>query len=382
MNFELTQDQQQMQALAREFAEKDLQPGILERDASGEFPLELFKKFGKTGVYGLPYPTEVGGLGGSYLAYALAVEEVSKVDAAFGIAFSVDTSLYGGSIMNSSAPDEIKKKFLEPITYGEKIGSFGLTEHTAGSDAAGQRTVATQQADGSWVINGSKCFNTNGPLADLTVIYALTDPELGTKGMAAFVVEKGTPGFTVGKVENKMGIRTAQVSDMHLDNVHVPAENMIAPPGKGFQLAMKTLDGGRIGVAAQGLGIAKGAFEIARKYMMERQQFGKPICKQQYLAFKMAELQTKIEAAELLLYKAAVCKEEGKPYSVPAAMAKLTCTNVAMEVTTEAVQMLGGNGFMKDYHVERMMRDAKITEIYEGTSEVQRMVISGAIGVK
>ncbi len=379
MNFELTQDQQQMQALAREFAEKDLQPGILERDASGEFPLELFKKFGKTGVYGLPYPTEVGGLGGSYLAYALAVEEVSKVDAAFGIAFSVDTSLYGGSIMNSSAPDEIKKKFLEPITYGEKIGSFGLTEHTAGSDAAGQRTVATQQADGSWVINGSKCFNTNGPLADLTVIYALTDPELGTKGMAAFVVEKGTPGFTVGKVENKMGIRTAQVSDMHLDNVHVPAENMIAPPGKGFQLAMKTLDGGRIGVAAQGLGIAKGAFEIARKYMMERQQFGKPICKQQYLAFKMAELQTKIEAAELLLYKAAVCKEEGKPYSVPAAMAKLTCTNVAMEVTTEAVQMLGGNGFMKDYHVERMMRDAKITQIYEGTNEIQKLVISGPI---
>ena len=373
MNFTLTQDQQQIQQLAREFAEKDLLPGVLERDESSEFPLEAFRKFGKTGIYGLPYPTEVGGLGGSYLSYILAVEEISKVDASFGIAFSVDTSLYGGSIMNSSAPEEIKKKFLAPITYGEKIGSFGLTEHTAGSDAAGQRTVA------SYIINGSKCFNTNGPLADYTVIYCLTDPALGTKGMAAFVVEKGTPGFTVGKVENKMGIRSAHVSDMHLDNVRVPAENMIAQPGEGFKLAMKTLDGGRIGVAAQGLGIAKGAFEITRKYMMERQQFGKPICKQQYLAFKMAELQTKIQAAELLLYKAAICKEEGQPYTVPAAMAKMTCTNVAMEVTTEAVQLLGGNGYMKDYHVERMMRDAKITQIYEGTNEIQKLVISGQI---
>lgn len=309
MNFELTQEQQQIQKMAREFAEKDLLPEVRERDEKSEFPLDAFRKLGKTGVYGLPYPTEVGGLGGSYLSYILAVEEISKVDASFGIAFSVDTSLYGGSIMNSSAPDEIKKKYLAPITYGEKIGSFGLTEHSAGSDAAGQRTVAVKDGD-SYVINGSKCFNTNGPLADYTVIYCLTDPELGTKGMAAFVVEKGTPGFTVGHIENKMGIRTAMVSDMVLENVRVPAENMIAKPGEGFKLAMKTLDGGRIGVGAQGLGIAKGAFEIARKYMMERQQFGKPISKQQYLAFKMAELQTDIEAAELLLYKAAMCKEE------------------------------------------------------------------------
>ncbi len=327
MNFELTEVQKQVQAMAREFAEQDLLPTILERDASGEFPLELFRKFGKTGIYGLPYPKELGGMGGSYLAYALAVEEVSKVDGAFGISFSVDTSLYGDS----------------------------------------------------YVINGSKCFNTNGPVADYTVVYCLTDPALGTKGMAAFVVEKGTPGFVVGNVEDKMGIRSAQVSDMHLNDVRVPAENMIAKPGEGFKLAMKTLDGGRIGVAAQGLGIAKGAFEVARKYMMERQQFGKPICKQQYLAFKMAELQTKIEAAELLLFKAAVAKEEGKPYSVPAAMAKLTCTNVAMEVATEAVQMLGGNGYMKGYHVERMLRDAKITQIYEGTNEIQKLVISGPI---
>ena len=378
MNFELTQEQQQIQQLAREFTAKDLLPGVRERDEKSEFPLEAFRKLGKTGVYGLPHPTEVGGLGGSYLSYILAVEEVSKVDASFGIAFSVDTSLYGGSIMNSSAPDAIKKKYLAPITYGEKIGSFGLTEHSAGSDAAGQKTVATKDGE-SYILNGSKCFNTNGPLADYTVVYCLTDPALGTKGMAAFVVEKDTPGFTVGKVENKMGIRSAHVSDLHLDNVRVPAENMIAKPGEGFKLAMKTLDGGRIGVAAQGLGIAKGAFEITRKYMMERAQFGKPISKQQYLAFRMAELQTKIEAAELLLYKAALAKEEGKPYTVPAAMAKLTCTNVAMEVTTEAVQMLGGNGYMKDYDVERMMRDAKITQIYEGTNEIQKLVISGQL---
>ena len=378
MNFDLNPEQQQIQKMARMFAEQDLLPGVCDRDESSEFPLDAFRKFGKTGIYGLPYSKELGGLGGSYLSYVLAVEEVSKVDAAFGISFSVDTSLYVGSIANSSAPDEIKKKFLSPITYGEKIGSFGLTEHSAGSDAAGQQTTATKDGN-SYIINGSKCFNTNGPLADYTVIYCLTDPALGTKGMAAFVVEKGTPGFTVGQVENKMGIRSAMVSDMHLNNVRVPAENMIAKPGEGFKLAMKTLDGGRIGVAAQGLGIAKGAFEIARKYMMEREQFGKPICKQQYLSFKMAELQTEIQAAELLLYKAAIDKEEGRPYTVPAAMAKMTCTNVAMKVTMEAVQMLGGNGYMKGYHVERMMRDAKITQIYEGTNEIQKLVIGGQL---
>ena len=378
MNFDLTQDQLQAQKLAREFAEKELLPGVLDRDASGEFPLAIFQKLGQTGMYGLPYPTEMGGQGGSYLSYILAVEEVSKVDSAFGIAFSVNTSLYGGSVMNSSASDAVKQRYLSPIASGKAIGSFGLTEPNAGSDAAGQQTVATPDGDG-YILNGSKCFNTNGPVADYTVVYCLTDPSVGTKSMAAFVVEKGTPGFTVGRLEDKMGIRSALVSDMHLNDVKVSADQMIAGPGEGFKLAMKTLDGGRIGVAAQALGTAKGAFEIARKYMMERQQFGKPICKQQYLAFKMAELQTKIEAAELLLYKAAILKEEGKPYSTAAAMAKLTCTDVAMEVTTECVQFLGGNGYMKGYHVERMMRDAKITQIYEGTNEIQKLVISGGL---
>ena len=378
MNFELTKEQLQVQAVAREFAETKLLPGVIERDEASVFPTDLYKEFGKTGAYGLPYAEEFGGSGGTYMDYVLTVEEISKVDASFGIAYSVNTSLYGGSIMNSSASDELKKRYIAPTTYGEKIGSFGLTEHSAGSDAAGQTTVAAKKGD-KWVINGAKCFNTNGPLADFSIIYSLTDPALGTKGMCAFVVDKGTPGFTVGKIENKMGIRCAQVSELHLENVEVPEENMIAQPGEGFKLAMKALDGGRIGVAAQGLGIAKGAWEIARKYMMEREQFGKPIAKQQYLAFKMAELQAKIQQAELMVYRAAWMKDNGKPYSVPAAMAKMTATNCAMEVTTEAVQMLGGNGYMREYHVERMMRDAKITQIYEGTNEIQKLVISGPI---
>lgn len=378
MNFEFTQEQEQIRQLAKDFAEKKLLPGVEARDRQSNFPLELFQELGKTGLYGLPYAKEMGGQGGSYLAYILAVEEISKVDASFGIAFSVDTSLYSGSVMNSSAPDSVKKKFLEPVASGRAIGSFGLTEHTAGSDAAGQHTVAVKDGE-DYILNGSKCFNTNGPIADYTVIYCLTDPALGTKGMAAFVVKKGTPGFTVGQLEDKMGIRSALVSDMHLDSVRVPAENMIAKPGEGFHLAMKTLDGGRIGVGAQALGIAKGAFEIVRQYLKERQQFGKPLFKQQYLAFKMAELQTDIAKAELLLYRAAICKEEGNPYSVPAAMAKMACSDTAMKVTTEAVQLLGGNGYMKGYHVERMMRDAKITQIYEGTNEIQKLVISGPL---
>jgi butyryl-CoA dehydrogenase len=378
MNFALTEEQKRIQQMAREFAQQDLAPGVIERDINSTFPLEQFYKFGKTGIYGLPFSPEVGGQGGSYLSYILAVEEVSKVEGSFGIAFSVNTSLFCGSVDLSSASDEIKKKYIAPVAAGEKIGSFGLTEPDAGSDAAGQKTVAVKDGD-HYVLNGSKCFNTNGPFADYTVIYCLTDPALGIKGMAAFVVEKGTPGFTVGKIEDKMGIHSAEVSDLILENVRVPAENMIAKPGEGFKLAMKALDGGRIGVAAQALGIAKAAFEIARDYMMEREQFGKPIAFQQYLQFTMAQLQTEIEAAEGLLYKAAIKKEMGEPYTIPAAMAKLYCSDVAMKVTSEAVQMLGGNGYMREYHVERMMRDAKITQIYEGTNEIQKLVIAGQL---
>ena len=378
MNFAFTESQISTQKLARDFAEKELLPGVLERDETSTFPVDTYKKMGELGLIGLPHPKEYGGQGGDYLSYALAVEEVSKVDGSMGISYSVSTSLYAGSIMNSDATDDQKKRFLPDVLSGKSFGSFGLTEHSAGSDAAGQKTVAVKDGD-HYILNGSKCFITNGPLSDYFVVYSLTDPEQGTKGMTAFVLEKGMPGFSIGKVENKMGLRSAAVSELHFENVRVPVANQIAPVGKGFALAMKTLDGGRIGVAAQAMGLAKGAYEIARKYLMERQQFGKPIAKQQYLAFKMAELATDIEAAELLLYKAALCKDEGKPYGTPAAMAKMRCTDVAMKVTTEAVQLLGGNGYMKEYHVERMMRDAKVTQIYEGTNEIQRLVISGGL---
>lgn len=378
MNFELTEQQLAVQAAAREFAQTELLPGVLERDANSEFPIEAYKKMGEMGLIGLPYPKEFGGQGADYLSYALAVEEISKVDASVGISYSVSTSLYGGSIMNSAATDEQKKMFLPDVLSGRSFGSFGLTEPNAGSDAGGSIVTATRDGD-EFVLNGLKCFTTNGPLCDYIAVYALTEPELKAKGLSCFVVKKGTPGFTIGKIEDKMGIRSAQVSETVFENCRVPASHQIVPSGKGFPLAMKTLDGGRIGVAAQGLGIAEGAFEIAKEYLKTREQFGKPLYKNQYLAFKMAELEMEIESAKYMLYKAAVDKQEGRPYSVPAAKAKYLCTNAAMHVTTEAVQMLGGNGFMKGYHVERMMRDAKITQIYEGTNEIQKLVISGAM---
>ena len=378
MNFELTQEQQQIQQMAREFAENELLPGVIERDEASQFPLEAFRKLGKTGIYGLPYGTEVGGLGGSYLSYILAVEEISKVDAAFGIAFSVDTSLYGGSIMNSSAPAEIKKKYLAPITYGEKIGSFGLTEHSAGSDAAGQQTVATKDGD-SYIINGSKCFNTNGPLADYTVIYCLTDPALGTKGMAAFVVEKGTPGFTVGKVEDKMGIRGAAVSELVFEDCVVPKTNLIGKEGEGFKIAMSALDGGRIGIAAQALGIAEAAIDASVEYSKQRSQFGKPISALQGIQWYLADMATRTEAAKLLILQAADMRSRGENVTKEAAMAKYFASENAVYVTDRAVQIHGGYGYMKDYPIERMYRDARITPLYEGTSEVQKMVISRAV---
>lgn len=378
MNFELTAAQQDIQILARNLAEQELLPGVIERDEAGVFPVEAFHKIADLGFVGLPYDVAYGGQGSDYLSYILSVEEFSKVEASVGIAYSVCTSLFAGSIMLSDATEELKKKYLPPVLTGKSFGAFCLTEPEAGSDAAAGRTLAVKDGE-SYVINGLKCFITNGPLADYYVVYALTDPALGTKGMATFVVDRATSGVSIGRVENKMGIRSAQVSEIIFENCRVPMENMIAAPGRGFPLALKALDGGRIGVAAQGLGIAKGAFEIARKYLMERQQFGKPLAKQQYLAFKMAELDAEIEAAQYMLYKAAMDKQEHRPYSMSAAKAKLLCTDAAMHVTTECVQMLGGNGYMREYHVERMMRDAKITQIYEGTNEIQKLVLSGSL---
>lgn len=378
MNFELTEAQELLRKSVREFAESELLPGVIERDETSTFPVEAFRKLGKNGWLGLPFPKELGGSEGGYIGYVLAVEEISKVDASVGISYSVATSLCAGGIYNM-ATEEQKKKYIPRILSGESFGSFGLTEPGAGSDAGGVVTKAVKQGD-HYVINGSKCFITNGPLSDIFLIIALTDPEKGQKGLSAFIVEKDFPGFRVGKIENKMGIRSAQVSELFFEDMIVPAENLVGGvEEQGFKTAMKALDGGRIGVAAQGLGIAEGAFEIARKYLMERVQFGKPIAKQQYLAFKMAEMEVEIEQAKYILYKAALEKDAGRPYSIPAAKAKLVCTNAAMHVTTECVQLLGGNGYMKDYHVERMMRDAKITQIYEGTNEIQKLVISGGL---
>jgi len=377
MNFQLDEKRLALQAAVREFAQNELAPGVIERDEASEYPLELYKKLGSMGYVGLPYEEKYGGSGGDYLDYALAVEEISKVDASMGISYSVAMSLYGGSIINA-ATEEQKLEFLPDVFSGKSLGAFGLTEPNAGSDAGGCVTTAEKKGD-KYVLNGLKCFNTNGPLADHFAVYALTQPELGAKGLSLFHVKKGTPGFSIGKIENKMGIRAAQVSELIFENCEIPESALIGEEGKGFKYAMKALDGGRIGVAAQGLGIAEGAFEIARKYLMTREQFGKPIYRNQHLAFKMAELECEIEMAKYMVYKAALDKSEGRPYTIPAAKAKLVCTNAAMHVTTEAVQMLGGNGFMREYHVERMMRDAKITEIYEGTNEIQKLVISGAL---
>ncbi len=369
MNFTLNENQLAIQSTVKAFAEKELAKDILVRDAAAEFPHDLYAKMGEMGLIGLPYPKEYGGQGEDYLSYILAVEEVSKVDGAMGISYSVSTSLYGGSLTNSQATEEQLRRFLTPVASGKSLGSFALTEPTAGSDVAGARTLAVRDGD-DYVINGSKCFITNGPLSDYFAVYALTDKEAGPKSMACFVVEKGTPGFVIGTRHNTMGLRSAMVCELYFTDCRVPVANMIAAPGKGFGLAMKTLDGGRIGVGAQGLGIAEGAWEIARKYLMERQQFGKPLCKQQTIAFKMAELAIEIEQAKYMVYKAALEKGEGQPYSISAAKAKYCGTNAAMHVTTEAVQLLGGNGYMKEFHVERMMRDAKITQIYEGTNEI------------
>ena len=336
MNFELTPQQKAVQQSARQFAQTVLQETVLEDDAAGRFPEEAYKKMGEMGFVGLPFPKEYGGQGGDYLSYVLALEEISKINSSVGIAYSVCTSLYSGALINDGN-EEQKKKYLPEVLSGKKMGSFCLTEPDAGSDAAGCKTTAIWNGK-EYILNGLKCFITNGPLADYYMVVALTNPELKTKGLTAFIVEREWEGVSIGKIEDKCGIRCAQVSEVIFDNVRVPKENML---GK------------------------------------EREQFGKPLYKNQYLAFKMAELETEIEMAQYMLYKAATDKQEGKSYSVPAAKAKMVCTDAAMHVATEAVQMLGGNGYMKEYHVERMLRDAKITQIYEGTNEIQKLVISG-----
>lgn len=376
-SFSLSEEQEMIMNTARSFAQKELKPIALELDETSTFPVDLYKKMGEMGLLGLPFPSEYGGSDGDYLSYILAVEEISKVFSAVGISYSVSTSLCMGGIFQN-ASEEQKKKYLPDLCSGKKFGSFGLTEPNAGSDAAGVRTTAKKDGD-HYVLNGSKCFITNGPLSETFLVFASTDLSQGTKGLSAFIIEKGFPGFSIGTIENKCGIRATQVSELLFEDCIVPAENLVGQEGKGFGIAMKTLDGGRFGVAAQGLGLAEGAFEIAKQYMQDRIQFGKPLFKNQYLAFKMAELELEIEQAKYILYKGVLDKQAGRPYSVSAAKAKMACTDAAMHVTVECVQMLGGNGYMKDYHVERMMRDSKITQIYEGTNQIMRMIIAGAI---
>ena len=380
MNFELNEQQLSIQKMAREFTEKKVAPKVLERDETRVYDVELYQELSRMGFIGLPYAKEYGGQGLGYLEYAIAIEEISKVDPSLSVSFSVATSLYGGSLYFSEATDEQLKRFMPPVIRAGHLGSFGLTEPTAGSDVSGMLTFAERKGD-EYIINGSKCFITNGPLSDYFCVYALTDHELGPKSMATFVVEKNTPGFSIGARHNTMGIRSAMVSELHFNDVHVPVANMVTPPGKGFAAAMKTLDGGRIGIAAQALGIAEGAMEEAMAYTKGRVQFGKPISKFQNTQFTFADMAMRSEAGRLLTYQAAVLKGEGKRFTKEAAMAKLFCSEHAMLTTTKALQMFGGYGYTKDYPLERMMRDAKITEIYEGTSEIQRVVISGNIGL-
>ena len=375
MDFVLSKEQEMARGLFRQFAETEAKPLAQEIDETERFPIETVKKMQKYGFMGIPFAKEFGGQGCDSLTYAICVEELSRVCGTTGVIVSAHTSL-GAEPINKFGTPEQKQKYLVPLAKGEKLGAFGLTEPGAGTDAAGQQTKAVLEGD-HYVLNGSKIFITNGGQADIYIIFAMTDKSKGTKGISAFIVEKDFPGFSIGTKEKKMGIRGSSTTELIFENCIVPKENLLGEEGKGFGIAMTTLDGGRIGIAAQALGLAQGAFDETVAYVKERKQFGRSIAKFQNTQFQLADMKTKIEAARLLVYNAAKAKDTKKRFSVEAAMAKLYAAEVAMEVTTKCVQLHGGYGYTREYPVERMMRDAKITEIYEGTSEVQRMVISG-----
>ena len=382
MDFMLSKQHEMARTLFKEFAEKEVKPLAQEVDETEVFPRGTVEKMAKAGFLGIPVPKEYGGQGCDPLTYAMCVEELSKVCGTTGVIVSAHTSLCCDPIMTYGT-EEQKQKYLVPLAKGEKIGAFGLTEPGAGTDAQGQQTKAVLDGD-EWVLNGSKIFITNGKEADVYVIFAVTDVVTDAKGrskkmISAFIVEKGTPGFTFGTKEKKMGIRGSSTYELIFTDCRIPKENLLGKEGKGFGIAMHTLDGGRIGIASQALGLAEGALERTIEYVKERKQFGRAIGAFQNTQFQLADMATKVQAAQLLVYKAAMAKATQKVYSVEAAMAKLYAAEVAMEVTTKAVQLHGGYGYIREYDVERMMRDAKITEIYEGTSEVQRMVISGSL---
>lgn len=377
MDFSLSEEHLMIQQAARDFAQNELLPGVIERDDAQEFPKEQVKKLGELGFLGMMVDPKYNGSGMDTLSYVIAMEELSKVDASASVIVSVNNSLvcYG---LEAYGSEDQKQKYLSRLASGEIIGAFCLSEPEAGSDATSQKTTALDKGD-HYVINGTKNWITNGNSAEVYLVIAQTDKEKGHKGINALIVEKGMPGFEIGPKENKLGIRGSDTHSLIFNDVKVPKENRIGENGFGFKFAMKTLAGGRIGIAAQALGIAAGAYELALKYSKERKAFGTEICNHQAIAFKLADMHTQIQAARHLVYKSAWDKDQGNDFDLSGAMAKLYASQVAMETSVEAVQIHGGNGFVKDYHVERFMRDAKITQIYEGTSEIQKIVISRSI---
>ena len=379
MEFNLSKTHELFRQMIREFAEKEVKPLAAEVEEEERFPVETVKKMAEIGLMGIPIPKEYGGAGGDNLMYAMAVEELSRVCGTTGVILSAHTSLGTWPILQFGT-DAQKQKYIPKLASGEWLGAFGLTEPNAGTDAAGQQTTAVlDEATQEWVLNGSKIFITNSGYANVYVIFAMTDKSKGLKGISAFIVESTAPGFSIGKKEKKLGIRGSATCELIFENARIPKDNLLGELGKGFKIAMMTLDGGRIGIASQALGIAQGALDETVAYVKERKQFGRTIANFQNTQFQLANLEVKVEASRLLVYKAAWRESNHLPYSVDAARAKLFASETAMEVTTKAVQLHGGYGYTREYPVERMMRDAKITEIYEGTSEVQRMVIAGSL---
>ena len=377
MLFQTTQAHEELRAKVRAFAEEEIKPIAFMLDQQNEFPDEAIRKLGEMGLMGIPFPAEYGGAGLDALSYAIAVEELARVDGGAGVILSAHVSLGSWPIF-AYGTEEQKRKYLVPLAQGEKIGAFGLTEPNAGSDAGGTETTAVLKGD-HYVLNGGKIFITNAPKADTYVVFAVTTPDIGTRGISAFIVEKGWKGFYFGDHYDKMGIRSSSTAELIFDNVEVPRENLLGKEGDGFKIAMSTLDGGRIGIAAQALGIAQGAYDAAVAYSKERIQFGKPIGFQQAISFKIADMATKLRCARFLVYSAAELKEAHAPYGMESAMAKMYASDIALEVTNDALQIHGGAGFMKGMEVERAYRDAKITTIYEGTNEIQRVVIASHI---
>ncbi|MEH6889525.1 acyl-CoA dehydrogenase [Bacillus sp. JJ864] len=374
MHFKLSEEHEMIRKMVRDFARNEVAPTAAERDEEERFDRALFDQMAELGLTGIPWPEEYGGIGSDYLAYVIAVEELSRVCASTGVTLSAHTSLAGWPILKFGT-EEQKQKYLRPMAEGKKIGAYGLTEPGSGSDAGGMKTTAKRDGD-HYILNGSKIFITNGGIADIYVVFALTDSESKQRGTSTFIVESNATGFSVGKKESKLGIRSSPTTEIIFEDCRIPAENLLGEEGEGFKIAMQTLDGGRNGIAAQAVGIAQGALDAAADYAKERHQFGKPIAAQQGIGFKLADMATGVEAARLLTYQAAWLESEGLPYGKESAMSKLFAGDTAMKVTTEAVQVFGGYGYTKDYPVERFMRDAKITQIYEGTQEIQRLVIS------